>query len=124
MDIDFEHFGSRPGRGAGTARAGSPASLDWHGLAARLAAAHAGRQAMSGEKRRGSSATGSFAPGLVRQVAAYAKILSVMGAAISGDAGHDVSNRVNPKTKANGKPPCGIGSRVAGVNKTGVRGLL
>ena len=126
MEMEFEQFYAR-------ATAARPAgTLDWHGLAVRLAATHAGRQVPAGNRRWGQSpagsvATGSFAPRLASTIAAYAQagIATAAGpAGGGGDAAHQRSHPVNPKAKADSKPPCRIEGDVAGVNETGLRGLL
>ena len=129
MDINFDQFGAERGGKTWFAPPEQDAPLDWHGLAARLAAAHASRQAVgAGEpgRIRGNRATGSFAPRLARQVAAYAGNTgtSIEDTAAAGQSVGEPLHRVNLEIKADGKPPCAIGSDIAGAHKTGVRGLL
>jgi hypothetical protein len=122
MDMHLDLFG-----GAGKARLPTDLSgdsapvavlapLDWPGLAARLAAAHAARQILTGRPGLRVSASGSFAPDLARDVVAWRATASRQQAPSSHD--------INRNTKADGKPLWTIGQHSAGVDRSDVRGLL
>jgi hypothetical protein len=87
--------------------------LDWHGLMARLAAAHAARQILQAP---GGPISGSFAPGVAGEVAAWRIAASGPSAASSPD--------VNRNTKADGKSIRTIHRDDAGADRSIVRGRL
>jgi hypothetical protein len=68
MDIDLDQFG-RECRIGRPADCGTAARLDWPGLAARLAAAHAARHILRGEAIVAAPVSGSFAPAVARLLA-------------------------------------------------------
>ena len=122
MDIPLDQFGgARPGLSApqDTVRERAPldrVGLDWTGLSARLAAAHATRQILRFRPGPGNGAAGSFAPGVARDLAAGR-------AAASRERAGPPSASVNLNAKADGKPLRTIGRIDAGEDRFLVRGL-
>jgi hypothetical protein len=131
MDINLDQFGTDtwgPGRNRRESQnqPDGRTRLDWHGLAARLTAAHASRHLFFQDAqkfqaaRQNAAASGSFDRGFARQLAAYA----IIGDASDTGPRPDLSSlAVNPNPKADGKPPCDIASNIAGIMTTGDRGL-
>ncbi len=89
------------------ALAGGPA-LDWHGLTARLVAAHAARDVLNPPPRRPDPNCGSFAPGTARDLARWRAIDSQPALSSPG---------VNLDAKADGKPARAISSDSAGDDR-------
>jgi hypothetical protein len=84
MEFDLEHQ---------LAAATVTARLDWHGLRARLAAAHSARMAIEGSVQPEPPLDGgSFDRGSARALAVYGKALNAR------------SDSINPSALANGKP--------------------
>ncbi len=93
-----------------------PAPLDWHGLMARLAAAYAARQILALHATPGDTASGSFAPGVAREVAAW--LDSARHPSAPSSPG------VNLNIKADGKSVRTIERSIAGADRSIVRGRL
>ena len=93
------------------------AELDWPGLAARLAAAHATRQILAGESKHRVAACGSFAPTWARQIDATPT-------SVSRQLERHAFHCVNQNTKVDRKPPGTIEETSKGKDPTAVRGLL
>ena len=106
-----------PGESSGE----SPA-LNWHGLAARLAAAAACREALGEAPRLAIGANGSFDPASARRLARFGQRSPSAAAGHPHDGGNDC-RAVNRTHSVDLKPDPAIGSGTAGAEMTGVRGL-
>ena len=96
--------------------------LDWQGLAARLAAAAACRDALNGVELRAVGTLGSFDPVSARRLAGFGRFC---GSAEATDRRDDpISSRgVNRTDSAECKPVPVIAVDSAGTEKSGDRGL-
>jgi len=105
---------------AGDSPEGASRPLDWHGLAARLAAAAACRETITGLQRALPGLAASFDPASARRLAAF---VQESGEAHPECDGELSSSRVNLVDSVEGKPASAIRFDTAGVVKTGDRGL-
>ncbi|MDE2405317.1 MAG: hypothetical protein KGM17_11685 [Sphingomonadales bacterium] len=99
--------------------AGRARALDWQGLAARLAAAAACRDAAMPAPRAIASGLGSFDPASARRLVVVGETAPhqwVMGKELRLSA-------VNPTLSVEVKPGAAIGDGTAGTVQTGDRGL-
>jgi hypothetical protein len=103
MEMGFDRFGRASSRSATSSLA---AAFDWHGLHARLAAAHGARRALLADLTTAGTAKGSFAPNSAEALAAHGEVLA----------------SVNRTGLADGKSPSGIGQDVAAAHASGNRG--
>ncbi len=111
MDIPLDHYGARQvGVSAEAGPNSGRAPLDWHGLMARLAAAHAARLILAAQPTAGETISGSFAPDVARAMAVWRD-------AVSGLSEEPSSPDVNLNAKADGKPRRTIERRLAGADR-------
>ena len=101
---------------------GESPALNWHGLAARLSAAAACREALGEAPRLAIGANGSFDPASARRLAGYGQPLLSAQAVDSHDEGNDCLG-VNRTHSVDLKPGPAIGFVTAGTGMTGDRGL-
>jgi hypothetical protein len=112
MVMEFERNGWPLAQPAGQGRGSADSlRLDWHGLLARLSAAHACRRALTVPENHADARGGSFD-------ATAARALAVFG---NGAFEYD-ERAVNPNISADGKHPAGISTDVADTPKSGDRG--
>ena len=103
----YPTFDGRRGGSGASVRGLPPLPADWHGLAERLAAAHALRQVLASDEDCALPAgSGSFDAAVARTLAA---------AAPRGDAGEDDCTGINPFASSDGKGPRGKDTRPAGT---------
>jgi hypothetical protein len=103
MEMRFDRFAGSGGRLADSAGA---VPFDWHGLYARLTAAHDSRRILLAELADVGSANGSFAPQSAQVLAAHSETLA----------------SVNRTGLADGKPHSGKATNIAAAQVAGDRG--
>ena len=129
MEFRFDQFGSEPQSESSVPVTG--AALEWPGLMARLAAAHATRRVLAEPSCHRDTTSGSFSPAYARHIAATPECDDNKWAPVfvykspgSRQPKEFSCHSINQNAKVNGKPHGTIAENSKGKDPTAVRGLL